>query len=257
MIVNNQPSRCETGFQAIGSFHGHVRETGPAGSMKLGAIRKQPAEQQATDALRRSIVTGAILPGARLKELPLADQFALSRGTVRAALLQLSLEGLVIQVPYTGWTVMPLSARDAWELYTLRASLEALAARLASERLDGEAEKTIEKAFDALVAACRAGRRRAVADLDFRLHKTIVAISGHRRLGEQYRLVEQQIRTYIASSDSLVLEYQVCIDHHRPIVDAILRRDGAEAARLSEEHNLSEGRKLVARLEAHEEERRA
>jgi DNA-binding GntR family transcriptional regulator len=103
-----------------------------------------------------------------------------------------------------------------------------------------------------LVKHCKKGQRRQVAEADFRLHKCIVTLSGHRRLGEQYRLVEQQIRIYIASSDSLATDYQICIDHHRPIVDAILSGDAASAERLSAEHNISEGQKLVNLLEKQE-----
>lgn len=216
--------------------------------MALKAIKKQPAESQATDSLRSEIIEGRILPGTKLTEVALAEQFALSRGTVRVALHQLSQEGLIIQVPYTGWTVIPVSSQDAWELYTLRAALEALAARLTTERLTDAGRRELQKALETLVIACREGNLRAVADADFRLHKTIVKLAGHQRLANQYRLVEQQVRTYIASNDALVVDYQMTINHHTPIVDAILNGDVAEASRLSEAHNTLEGEKFVRYL---------
>jgi DNA-binding GntR family transcriptional regulator len=221
-------------------------------SARLRPIQKLPAEQMAAQALRDHILRGDLRPGARVTEASLATQFDLSRGTIRAALHLLSQEGLIIQVPYTGWTVMPLSARDAWELYTLRASLEGLAARLTSAAIEAGKRSTLTDAFETLVKCCKKGQRRLVADADFKLHKTIVALSGHRRLAEQYRLVEQQIRIYIESSDSLVSDYQICIDHHRPIVEAILSGDCSTAERVSGEHNITEGKKLVAVLEKQE-----
>jgi DNA-binding GntR family transcriptional regulator len=98
----------------------------------LEPITKRSAEVQALDQLRVAILSGTFAPGARLTETALAEQLATSRATIRTALHHLVAEGLVIQVPYTGWKVTRLTADDAWELVTLRASFEALAASLAS-----------------------------------------------------------------------------------------------------------------------------
>ncbi len=217
--------------------------------MRLEPIKKTPAEQQAADAIRRFILTGGLKPNTRITEAAMAEKLALSRGTIRAALHQLSLEGLIIQVPYTGWTVMPLTARDAWELYTLRASLESLAAGLATDNLDDPGRKRLTEAYNRLLSACEKCNHSLVAEADFKLHMEIVAASKHQRLIEQYRIIAQQIRTYIVSSDSTAQDFQICVDHHQPIVEAILdgRKDDAE--RLSAEHNLLDGKRLVAQLE--------
>ena len=100
----------------------------------LRPIRKKSAEVEAADALRNHVVGGSARPGERLTEARLSEALGLSRTTIRTALHQLANEGLVVQVPYTGWAVTSLSSADAWELYTLRGSLEALAARLLTEK---------------------------------------------------------------------------------------------------------------------------
>jgi DNA-binding GntR family transcriptional regulator len=96
----------------------------------IGPVVKVSAEARAADALRESIVAGKIEPGARITEVNLANRMSISRATVRVALHQLTKEGLVTQVPYTGWKVISLSAHDVWELYTLRSAIERLAGRL-------------------------------------------------------------------------------------------------------------------------------
>src|SRR3981081_266801 len=159
----------------------------------LKPIRKRSAEAQATDALRDQIPRGGARPGSRLPEIGLSQQLSLSRSTIRTALHQLANEGLVVQEPYTDWQVASLSGADAWELYTLRASLEALGTRLAVGALTQEGEQRIVAALAALVQACRTGDRVAIADQDLGLHSTIVELSGHRRLRGHYRLVGQNI----------------------------------------------------------------
>ena len=217
--------------------------------MPLEPIRKRSAEMQAADALRQYLVSGAARPGSRLTELRLSEAFGLSRATVRTALHQVANEGLVLQVPYTGWEVASLSSRDAWELYTLRATLETLGARLLVERLTPDLEEKLRTAFDALVDACDADDDATVANKDFDFHKTIAELSGHRRLQEQFRLVEQQIRLYIAWSDALMPSRAEIVETHRPILEAIIARDAERAEHILRDHNEAAGGILVAFLD--------
>lgn len=211
-------------------------------------IVKMPVEARATDLLRDSIVNGTIPAGSRITEIQLASQLALSRATIRTALHQLVKEGLLILVPYTGWTVISLSSRDVWELYTLRAAVERLAAQLAAQAIDSAKSSRLNRAFDGLVKECRRGNASRIAEADFALHKTIIQMADHTRLDLQYALIEQQIRMYIRSSDALISDIDTIINQHRPIVDSIIAGDAEAAGHLSEQHNLTEGRKLTDHL---------
>lgn len=220
--------------------------------MELRPIRKKSAEVEAAEALRNHVIGGGVAPGGRLTEMRLSEALGLSRTTVRTALHQLANEGLVVQLPYTGWSVTSLSSTDAWELYTLRGSLEALAARLLTETLDADKKDQLHRAFDALVTACETGDEVAVVDRDLGLHKLIVSLSGHRRLAEQYRLIEQQIRLYIIWSDRLMPSREDIIATHRPIVEAIVAGDGRFAESILRDHNETAGRVLFEFLSRRE-----
>ncbi|HDR9173102.1 TPA: GntR family transcriptional regulator [Burkholderia vietnamiensis] len=217
--------------------------------LRVPKLIKQSIGSQAEDVLRESIINGDIPAGSRITEIQLAEQMDLSRATVRAALHQLAKEGLTSLIPYTGWTVISLTPQDVWELYTLRSCLERLAAQLVASTLDEMKRKQIERCYAVLVEHCTLAVKRRVADADFAFHKTIIDLSGNGRLKTQYGIIERQIRVYIRSSDSLVENDQAIIEQHRPIVDAILNRDPIEAGRLSEVHNLTEGRKLTQHLQ--------
>jgi len=120
----------------------------------LRPVVKRSAESLAVEALRSHVLSGAVPPGQRLTEINLAERLGISRATLRTALHRLTLEGLVHQIPYTGWEVASLTGHDAWELYTLRSSLEGLAARLAAER-EPEVKKSVHEAFAALKRTCK------------------------------------------------------------------------------------------------------
>jgi DNA-binding GntR family transcriptional regulator len=223
----------------------------------VDAVLKKSAEAQAIEILRGEILAGAIKPGARLTEVKFADKLGISRATLRTALHQLTVEGLVVQTPYTGWSVLTLSARDAWELYTLRASLEGLAARLAAQSLDADGRSELEQAFARLSEAVSKRSLQRATAADFALHKAIVRLARHRRLAEQYRLVEQQVRVTIATTNALLPDLSSIVSQHKPIVDAILAGRAREAAELSEAHNHTEGERLRRHLEVQGEKRPA
>lgn len=217
--------------------------------MTLGKIEKQSAEQMAADAIREYILSGQIAPGSKLTEAFLSDRFGLSRATVRGALQRMVQEGLVQLVPYTGWETMRITSHDAWELYTLRASMESLGARLACANLTGAGRRHLESAYKRLLDACLAEDNRAVSRADFHLHQVIIELSGHSRLAQWYKVVEQQISLYITWSDFIPKNVYAAVPaHHGPIVEAILAGDAETAARLSAEHNVAAGEKLVAHL---------
>jgi len=107
--------------------------------------------------LRDSIVNGTITAGARITEIQISQQLNLSRAIIRTALHQLAKEGLLNLVPYTGWTVLSLSSRDVWELYTLRSAVERLAAQFVAGSINSSESLRLKWAFDGLAKECKRG----------------------------------------------------------------------------------------------------
>lgn len=222
--------------------------------MALTVLKRQPAEQMAAVALKEEILTGAMKPGERLTEVDLAEKFGVSRGTVRLALHQLSSEGLVSLTPYTGWSVVDWKPGDLWEIYTLRGGLEAMAAKLATERHDAVGAARLEKVANDLFDSASKTDVAEIKRRDFAFHRCIVDLSENRRLAHHYRLVEQQIRMFI-SSTYRPDNKRVVVEHHRPIMEAILRRKPRLAASLCERHCTSEGERVLRLLARAEDTR--
>ncbi len=216
----------------------------------LNPIKKRSTEAQALDQIRAAIVSGSVAAGARLTEQDLSDKLGTSRATIRSALHHLVSEGLVVQVPYTGWMVIALTSRDARELVSLRASLEGLAAELAAVTADVEARAAFERAYADLVAVAAAHRAAEASSADAAFHRALVLMSGHERLFQHYRLVEQQISMLIASANALLSDPALLVGQHQPIYAAIAAHDPVAAAAKLRAHIVAEGDKLIAHLEA-------
>jgi len=203
------------------------------------------------EALRDYILSGSVAPGARLTEIALAEHMGVARATLRTGLHRLAAEGIVIQTPYVGWQVATLDAHDVWELWTLRGSLEGLAAGLAAQTTDEAAFAAVLQAHDRLEAACAAGRMAEINKADGALHAAIIDAAGHGRLRHQYRLVEQQVRLLIATSNAFASDGPDDIARqHRPLAAALRGRDADRASREALTHNEVEGKRLVAWLTA-------
>ncbi len=199
----------------------------------VDTITKRSLEAQATDLVRRRIVSGDLGLGERLVETALAERYGLSRGTIRAALRRLVDEGLVRQVPYAGYRVVDFSDHDLWELYTLRGALEALGARLAAGRITADGREQLRSAFNALVAAAGADDQAEANRCDHELHLLIIRLSGNERLVQHYARVENQVRAYISLANRAADSHEIC-ESHRELVESICAGDAERAGRLGE-----------------------
>lgn len=215
---------------------------------KLSSLKseKRLLDRQAADSIRQHILEGVLPAGARLLETQISEELEVSRGTVRAALAVLTREGLVQQVAFTRWQVSETSPRDAWELYTLRAALEGLAARLAAGNITPADGKKLAATCTDLEKAVKAGRFADVTDIDFRLHREIVELAHHRRLAEQHGYIMQQVRFHMVHSGFFPEDYAALVDEHKALVAAVAAGDADKAEYLAKMHNESEVKQLSA-----------
>lgn len=215
---------------------------------KLTSLKseKRLLDRQAADRIRSHILEGVLPAGARLLETQLSEELEVSRGTVRAALAVLAREGLVQQVAFTRWQVSETSPRDAWELYTLRAALEGLAARMAAGNVTPAEGKRLRATVAELTAAIKEGRLEDVTDIDFRLHQEVVELARHRRLAEQHGYIMQQVRFHMVHSGFYPKDYAALLDEHAALIEAVIVGNADLAEHLAKSHNEAEVKLLAA-----------
>ncbi len=124
-------------------------------SSNLLPIRKSaaPLRNQVLEELRQSIISAKLQPGARLVERELIGMLHVSRTVLREALRQLESEGLITIIPNKGPVVRQLTVAESQDLYSIRAVLEGLAARLFTANADEAHILKLESALDATAEA--------------------------------------------------------------------------------------------------------
>src|SRR5260370_28011206 len=81
-------------------------------------------------ALLKRISEGVYLPGERLKEMALAQEFEVSQAPVREVFRELETLGLLVSEHYRGTRVREISSRETYDAYQLRGYLTEIAAQL-------------------------------------------------------------------------------------------------------------------------------
>lgn len=144
--------------------------------------RHLPLRDQVLHALRQAVVDGTYLPGQRLTEDRLAEDFGVSRNPIREALRVVEAEGFVVILPRRGAVVASPTREGLADIFAVRARLEPLAARLAAERATPADVVGLRAVLDRARQATEDGDFPAVADLNSQFHTQVMEISGNRWL---------------------------------------------------------------------------
>ncbi|MEH7301299.1 GntR family transcriptional regulator, partial [Neobacillus drentensis] len=102
--------------------------------------------------LKEMILEGELKAGDRLIERELAGKLNISRTPIREALFRLESQGFVKTVPRKGVVVSNISESEVIEVFTILASLEVLAVKLAAQRMDQETQLELEQKIQELLA---------------------------------------------------------------------------------------------------------
>lgn len=204
--------------------------------------------QQVADKLARAIMVGDYAVGARLPaERDLADQFHVSRPTIREAIIALEIQNLVqvrtgsgvyvVEAPKPSAEVQELDI-GPFELTEARRMFEGEGAALAATLVTDDELATLSRTLDDMVAEIDEGTPTENADRTFH-----VLIAQATRNSAIVRTVEElwDIRdnspVCIRLFDTVRSKgVRPAIDDHRAILDAMVRRDPREARAAMRQH---------------------
>lgn len=209
----------------------------PAKPRKLGKLRHVRLADEVCRLIEESILSGELRPAERLTEAWIAEEFGVSRTTVREALLMLQRQGLVVNNPRRGTFVTRLSRADALDLGYTRALLESYAVRVGYGRFDD----TLFARLEALLAAMRgctlpADTARLIQfDLDF--HQILVEAAGSPRLAELWSNLNGQVRAlYLTTLENERADISYVVEFHQQLLAALRSGDPKRAQRAVLEH---------------------
>ncbi len=185
--------------------------------------------------LRQLILTGDLRPDERLGEVAWAKRLGLGRAAIRAALMRLAGEGLVVKVR-ASYRAPSLRSEDVREFRQMREILEVGALRVAapiSEAMLDEIRKACGDYRHMVEKGYFAGAREA----DLRFHHALVGAAGNKRLLGIYQAANLPLfQNRIGTEGIMLNDYAQALAEHQAIVEALDKRKVDEALRVLTEH---------------------
>ena len=179
------------------------------------------------DELRRRVLSGELEPGAPLREEALAEEYDLSRHTVRRSLERLVAERLLVSEAYRGVRVTSFSDADVVALQQLRTALESEAVQLIRAT---HGDSWPDDLLAPLTAAVeRLGTDSAPEHAHSAFHRALVAAADSPRIAEAYERLDAEILLFVRQLRSQYDGAQLCIEHRDYLAE--VQRSGETAVR--------------------------
>lgn len=187
------------------------------------------------DRLKAMAINFDLRPGERLNEGELAKLLGVSRTPVREALSRLSTEGLIRFVRGKGFFCRELSAKEVFDLYEFRKSLEVMALRLSVVRAS---DRDIDALSDFLRKTGPEPGDRSIKELvtlDEFFHVELMRMSGNEEMLRLLHNVTERIRfvRWIDMEQGDRTKTQI---EHRKVLQALKKRDEKACVSILESH---------------------
>jgi DNA-binding GntR family transcriptional regulator len=197
------------------------------------AVRSQSEEAYAR--ILERIVSLEMPPGSVVNEARLRDDLKIGRTPIREALQRLARENLVKSIPHRGTFVTDVNITDLARITEVRVVLEAHAARLAAEKLNGSDREAVAELAELLTRGYVTDQRDLM-QLDQKIHRSIYRAARNPFLEATLeRYFNLSLRLWY-----LVLDREVrlreAVDEHVDLLKAILSGDGELAETIMRRH---------------------
>ena len=173
----------------------------------------------------------------RIDERGLAEQLGVSRTPLREAINRLVLEGFLKVAPRKGIFVVKKSKKEIVEILLVRAALEGLAARLATQYVtdkDIHQMKKIIAPFNTLNAIGKKSLKFSNANVEF--HELVLKLSGCQVLIDLASNLFDHIHWIRTKAAGFQERFKVAHSGHVDIIEAFEKRDPALAEKRMRQH---------------------
>lgn len=186
--------------------------------------RDRSSSEKIANELRAQILSGQRLPGSRILQENIAEEFGASRLPVRDALRRLQVDGLVTIVANTGAWVSKLTKSECEDAYQIRERLEPLLMRQSVERMPDETVAELSRILDEIETSDDVETFLRL-DRDFHLLAYSWAPKGMIRdlIDRLWNTTQHYRRAFVKLSG--VQKGSVTHLEHRLILDSIKRKD--------------------------------
>jgi len=224
--------------------------------MRVEKVKAETVSDKIVVQIEKNILDGGLIKGEKLpSERDLAEQFDVSRPSIREAIHKLQAKGIIYKVPGEGSYIcetlgasftdplleLLINNKDAaFDMLEMRYAIEGLSAYLAALRATDEDKALIQKRYDELLAAHEQQDTKIEAECDVNFHLSIAMATHNPMLLH----IMESLFNVIQKSISITLidlfkdsARRLNIDEqHSEILNSILTNDSATAKLAMQKH---------------------
>lgn len=191
------------------------------------SIRRQSISDDFYDVLLAELISLRIPPGERLSVDALSRKYGLSQTPIRAALIRLELEGLVVKKFNAGYNAAPLPSGSYYrDVYVFRSLVEPAAAEQACANVDDASLRRLRELcekMELLTVQDTEANYGKFAMLDSQFHQEIVRLSGNHVFVASLERLYAHTHLFRLRYHAVVAEEAVT--EHMSILHALEQRD--------------------------------
>ena len=202
--------------------------------MIMAKIKRQGLRDLVYRELHEMIENSRFTPGGRIVVEDLTKELGVSRTPVWQAIGLLEREGYLIYKPNVGVFMQEISPDDALDLYSVRAVLEGMAARIASERISVLQLQELNENLANQESILPEKNIIAYSKLDFDFHAIIYEASQNNCLIELLDKIKHKMKPLVCDITPIMHEL---FSNHKEIVQALEERNPEKANELFILHN--------------------
>ncbi|MFJ9151164.1 GntR family transcriptional regulator [Streptomyces sp. NPDC102270] len=196
----------------------------------------EQAKQHAFAQLRQAILHGEMAPAQRLVENELAEQFGVTRASIRAALIDLEAQGLVERIRNRGSRVRVVTVEEAVAITECRMVLEGLCAAKAATLASDEQLAELTELGTAMTKAVADGEPMTYSELNQELHARVREFSGQRTAVDLLERLNAQLVRHRFQLALRPGRPQHSLNEHLAMIEAIRARDPQAAEKAVRAH---------------------
>lgn len=214
-------------------------------------LKYRTLRQQVVNMLKDAIISGQLKPGEKLVEVDLAAKWGLSRSPVREAFRELEKDGLLVSVANKGTMVTQFNADDVVQIYSIRAVLEQLGIRWATQKItqsDVERFKQVLRRMQAIFSLPDEQRALQVINLDMEFHQLVVDTARAERLKRILQPLYVHIQVIMGMSGRPYSQRgaEEISQEHEELCQLMFGGKAEEAAELMGRHVLRSAERILA-----------
>jgi GntR family transcriptional regulator, rspAB operon transcriptional repressor len=192
-------------------------------------LQHRSLPEQVHQILRLRILNNELPAGTALVELALAEEFGVSRTTIRSAMRELQAERLIEVTPRRASTVTRMSERDIEEVCYARFALEAAGLPETLPGMRVPLVKEMATALERMESAAALGDTAGVILADTELHRVIIAAAGHPVLLDMWQGLNGQMGALMRSDlDRQGIGLDETVRRHARLL-SVMRKDPVDA----------------------------